>query len=298
MQSIRWLIEYDFARYALVTGVAIGTLCSLLSVIVVLKRMAFIGQGISHAGFGGVGTAALLGLAGFGQDLLILAFCLATAITIGALSRRRQVEADSAIGILLVGAMAWGVLMENLSTLLRNGDWPWYVQWVGPRGPRPSYDQLLFGSLLNVSATGMWTAVIVSAAILLVGAALFKEVLFFAFDEPVSRVFGVPTGVIYHLLLVLLSVTIVVSLRLIGFVLVSALLVIPGATALMLSRRLVWVMWWSWAVGVVGTTGGLMISLESGHFSSGACIVAALGAIFLAVFMVQSIRGWWRRWRG
>jgi iron/zinc/copper transport system permease protein len=292
MQSLRWLCEYDFARHALITGVAVGTLCSLLSVVVVLKRMTFIGQGISHAGFGGVGTAVFLGLSGFSRDGVVFLFCLASALMIGAMSRRKRVESDSAIGILLVAAMAWGVLMENASVMLRDGHWLWYTRWVGPRAVRPSYEQLLFGSLLNVSENGMWLAVGITVAVLLVCVVFFKEILFFTFDERVSQVFGVPTRVIHYLLLVMLSITIVSSLRLIGFVLVSALLVIPGATGMMLSRRLGWVFFWSWVVGTIGTTGGLMVSLESGYFSSGPCIVMALCVVFSMVYVVRATMSW------
>ena len=89
-------------RYRLVDHLGIS---SLLSVIVVLRRMAFIGQGISHAGFGGVGLAAFFGLVGAWQNLVVLVFCLATAISIARLARRKRVGIDAAIGILLVGWM-------------------------------------------------------------------------------------------------------------------------------------------------------------------------------------------------
>ena len=92
MQALHWIIEHEFARHAVIAGAAIATLCSLLSVIVVLKRMAFIGEGLSHAGFGGVGTAVFLGLVGLNQDLMVLAFCIAMAAVIGLLTRRRQLQ--------------------------------------------------------------------------------------------------------------------------------------------------------------------------------------------------------------
>src|SRR5271155_3444301 len=104
MQSLHWIIEHQFARHAMVSGAAIATLCSLLSVIVVLKRRAFIGGGLSHAGFGGIGTAVCLRLVGWEQDMVVLALCMAMAIGIGVLTRRRHLEPDSAIGIVLVAA--------------------------------------------------------------------------------------------------------------------------------------------------------------------------------------------------
>ena len=106
----------------ILTGLAVAALCSLLSVLVVLKRMAFIGQGISHAAFGGIGVASVLGLLGTmqeaptpgqsaGQFLVVLGFCLAAGLLIGWLSERGGTEADTAIGIVLVAAMAVGAIL-------------------------------------------------------------------------------------------------------------------------------------------------------------------------------------------
>ncbi|MCE9591688.1 MAG: metal ABC transporter permease [Planctomycetes bacterium] len=294
MQFIHWLRDYEFVRHAVVTGIAVATVCSLLSVVVVLKRMAFIGQGISHAGFGGVGTAIFLGLTGVSQSIAVLFFCLATAFIIGVIARRRRVEPDSAIGILLVAAMAWGVFMGNLRGVVLDR-WPAYANYIGTHTTPPSYDQLLFGSLLAVETTDMWLAIILGAAILIVCVLLFKEIIFFAFDESVGRVFGVPTTVIHYTLLTLLSVTIVIGIKLAGFVLVSALLVLPGATALLLSRRLGVVFFLSWVIGVAGTAGGLMLCLQVPQLSSGPCIVGVLSIIFGLVFGGTALR---QRWAG
>lgn len=287
MKALYLLSEFEVFQHALVTGVVIALVCSLLSVFVVLKRMAFLGQGISHAGFGGVGTAIFFGLvAGWKQDLMVLAFCLGTGVLIGVLSRRRRLEADSAIGILLAATMAWGVIMTDLASALR--EQAWYARLFATDVAMPGFEQLLFGALLNVSAIDMWTAIVLGAAVVLVLAALFKEMLFFAFDETSAHVFGVRTGAIYYLLLVLLSVTIVVSIRLVGFVLVSALLVVPGATAVLLTQRLGRVLVASVAVGLTGVVGGLWLSLEVGQLSSGPCIVAVLGLIFAVVFGLRA----------
>ena len=281
-------------RAALLAGVAVATLCSLFSVIVVLKRMAFASEGIAHAGYGGVGTAVILGLAGGSDDLVmnavVLAFCLVVGIGIGALSRRRHLEPDSAIGILLVAAMAWGVLMSDLRRYLQNS--PWYVEHIlrgHPQTP-PSAESLLFGSITTAGYSNAWLAVGVSVAVIFIGLAFFKEILFYIFDESASRVFGVRATFIHYLLIVLLSVTIVMAVRLAGFVLVGALLVIPGATALQVSRRLVPAFAVAWLVGMIGMIGGFLLSLQVGQVSSGACIVLILCALFGIVSGVQALR--------
>lgn len=288
MNAIQTIIDYQFARQALVAAVAVGTLCSLLSVVVVLKRMAFVGHGVSHAGFGGIGTAILLGLAGWSQDLLIMLFCLATGIGVGMLSRKKKLEPDSAIGILLVIAMAWGVFMTDLWRQVRFESW--YVNIFGSTPNPPSWEMMLFGSLISVSAQNMWLAVIAAVLIIAIGVAFFKEIVFFTFDEKASQVFGVRTGFIYYLILILLSITIVLSIRLAGLLLVSALLVIPGATGLLLSRKLKMVLIWSWLCGMIGMVGGVLLSLEFGRISSGPCIVGMLGLVFGIAWVVNTMR--------
>lgn len=289
MNAFEMIREYAFAQHALVVGIAVATICSLLSVVVVLKRMAFIGEGISHAGFGGVGTAMFLGLAGASQDVVILIFCLVTAIAIGVLSRRKHIEPDSAIGILLVAAMAWGVLMNDLRRNYQNAGW--YVEMFGRHTQQPpSAESLLFGSLISVTSQDVLISLLAGAVILLLGAAFFKEIIFFMFDETVARVYGVSTSFFHYLLLSVLAVTVVLGVRLAGFVLVSALLVIPGATAVLLTRRLGFVFFYSWLVGLFGVVAGLLVSLQAGKLSSGPCIVGMLCLSFGAAFAYKSIR--------
>ena len=286
MQALEYLRDYAFAQQALVAGVAVASLCSLLSVVVVVKRMAFIGQGISHAGFGGVGTAVLLGLTGLAQDAVIFVFCLATALLIGVMGRRRRIEPDSAIGIVLVAGMAWGVFAGQLRGVLL--DYSWYAETFGTTGRLPAYEMLLFGSLLNVSATQMWLAVVVAAVSLAICAAVFKELAFFAFDETSSAVFGVPTRLIHNLLLVVLAVALVLGFRLLGVIMASALLVLPGATALLVCRTLGRTLLVSLATGVFSVVLGLLMSLQLGDVAAGPCIVLMLCLCFTAAY------GW--RW--
>ena len=293
MNSLDFLISFPAAQRALIAGLAVALVCSLLSVFVVLKRMAFIGQGVSHAGYGAAGTAFFLGLLDTDprHDLIVFAFCIATALLIGIVSRRRRVEADTAIGILLVAAMAWGVFLTNLSAAFQQAGtatyWPWYAKHMATAGNRPNFEAVLFGSILNTTAMQMWMTLIISALVVAVIFVCFKGLVFFAFDEPTSHVYGVRTSVVHHLLLTLLAIVVVLTMKLAGVLLVSAMLVIPGATALMLSSRLGVVFAWSCVVGFVGVVGGLMTSLELGFAGPGPCIVGVLCLLFAGAFMVK-----------
>lgn len=289
MQAIDWLIQEPFMRQAFVTALAIATLCSFLSVFVVLKRLAFVSEGLSHAGFGAVGIAICLGITGVWRDSVILVFGLLMAVGIGLLSRKKRMESDTAVGILLAGSMALGVFMTDLHRQIQTQDW--YVRLIGPPITPPSMENLLFGSLLMVDRSDMIASLVAAALLLAVGGLFFKELVFYCFDQQVSRVYGVPDRLIHYLLLFAVAITVMLGIRVCGFLLVTAMLIIPGATALLLSKRLSRVILISWLTGVIGVAGGLFLSLQLGNFSSGACIVLLLCLIFaLALF--------YHRWSG
>ncbi|MDX2116924.1 MAG: metal ABC transporter permease [Planctomycetota bacterium] len=271
------------------TGIAIALLCAPLSVLVVLKRLAFIGQGISHAAFGGVGLAAVLGLfgasgtlaagafgaglsesaAGLLQFVIITAFCVGAAVLVGAMSGRGT-RADTAIGIVLVASMALGAVLFHRARA------------------NTSWESILFGSILNVGFADVLRAAIIGGAGLL---ALWwgrRAVLFWAFDEPAALAFGVRTTAAKYLVLTLLAIATVAAMKLAGVVLATALLVLPGATALQLSARLARVMVLSVLVALVGVVGGLVVSFEL-NAQAGACIVLCLVAQFAAALLAGTL---------
>ena len=269
---------------ALTTGLAIAVMCAILSPLVVLKRLSFVGQGISHAAFGGVGVASVLGI-GMGvaagsasQFLVVLVFCILSGLLIARLTRRSAGEADTAIGIVLVGAMTLGAILIEAGSRLH-------------ARPPPSWESILFGSIISVGWTDAATAWGVCAGI--VGSAWIarRPLMFWAFDEPAAEAFGVSTGAMRYLLVFLLTLAIVTAMKLAGVVLATALLVLPGAVALRLSDR-----WWS-VVGLSlaaaggGVGGGLTLSFIFGRVPPGACVVSVLVILFGAAIAFQSLRG-------
>jgi manganese/iron transport system permease protein len=283
---VRELFSNPLYRNALFTGCALAVACALLSVLVVLRRWAFIGEGISHAGFGGVGTAWLLSLllpglgntgAAYGVAIL---FCLAMALAIGWLSRRDRLNADAAIGIVLVASLAWGFVAMGI-----------YQQRTRAIGGSASgWDFYLLGEVQNLSTTAMWSGVCVSLAVVVILAALAKEILFYCMDPDLAEVSGVRAGFVHYLLMLLLALVIVVGMRLAGLLLVTALLVLPGATALALSQRLNVVLIVATAVSLVGIVCGL--ALRAGHPSlqPGPAIVLVLVIEFALAYGIGMVR--------
>lgn len=270
------LASFQFMQQALLAGVLVGAVCSALSVYVVLRRMAFIGQGISHAAFGGVALGLYLfqaptAWADLGIDLTTALFCVGVALLIGLVSKRGLVSTDSAIGIFFAAAMALGIVLVAL---------------------RETYAAdvitYLFGSILAVTRTDVIVMVILSAVVFLLLAVFYKELLYYTFDEHMAAVSGLPTGFLHYLLLVLLALTIVVSVKVVGLVLVSAFLVIPGATARLLARSFNGMLALSLVLGVGSAIAGLVLS-HYASLPSGATIVLTQ---FLAFVLVSTLVGW------
>lgn len=247
-------------------GLALALLCSLLSVFVVLKRMAFIGQGVSHAAFGGIGIAAWLaamgvGFAGteFGRAGVVFVFCLAAALLVGAISRKGKTQADTAIGVVLVVSMALGAVL---------------IRKFAPRNQ--SWESFLFGDVMSVGWADVKVAWGVAIATLLAMAWARRPMLFWAFDPPVARSMGVSERAMSGLLLTLLALATVTAMKLAGVVLATAMLVLPGAIALLLSERWGRVLWLAVVVSVLGVVGGLVVSFEL-DWLTGPSIVCVLG---------------------
>lgn len=263
------LVTYEFWRRALIGGLLISVVCSVLSVYVVLKRMAFIGQGISHSAFGGIALGVLLFAASPHAQTLIyvtgILFAVSIAFAIAAITRRHAVSEDSAIGVFFVVSMAFGVICFS-------------------KVPGFSQDAFgyLFGNILAVSAEELVGIFVMSVAVLGLVALLHKEFFYYVFDEEMARVSGLPVAALHYLLLALLSVVIVLSVKMIGIILVSAFLVLPGVTAHLLSRRMGAMMAGAVAFGVATTVSGVVLSAYL-DWPTGASIVVLQFAAFLLV---------------
>ncbi|MFW6158313.1 MAG: metal ABC transporter permease [Planctomycetota bacterium] len=289
-------MTFSFYQHALIAGVVIGVACALLSVFVVHKRMAFIGQGISHSAFGGVGLALLLQLylpatrPPLVRDAIVAAFCVTAAVLIGRLTRGRRVSADSAIGICLVAAMAIGVLLLDLRTHLFRRMAEAGLLDRAELGYTPSFHDILFGSVLSIPVADVWLAVIEGGCVVLVVLAFFKELVFFTADEEAAEVFGVPVGFVYYGLLVCIALTIVIAMRLFGVILCSALFILPGATASFWSNRVGRVALVSALLAAACVTLGLFLSIWIGVLSTGPLIVLVMALAFGASWAWHTLR--------
>ena len=270
-------------RNVLLASAALAVACSVLSLFVVARHWAFIGEGISHSGFGGAGTAWLLALLVPGLDrpwvvyVSVVVFCMLTALAIGRLSRGHRVTSDAAIGIFLVASLAWGFLAQR--TYL-------HFNHAVPVG----FDALLFGDARGVGTPYALLAVSVSVAVLLTVGALAKEILAYCFDPQLAETSGVRAGFIHYLLMVPLAAVIVAGVRVVGSVLMTALLVLPGAAAMQITDRLKTALTWSVGIALTGAMGGVLLSLRYPFVPAGAAIVLLLFAEFLVAYALGKLQ--------
>ena len=205
------MLEHPFMQRALAAALGIGIVCGALGFFVVLRRLAFVGVGISHAAVGGVALGLLLGVPPLAAGG---AFGVAVALGIATLGRESRLGQDTVIGVFFSGAMALGLALASAG-----------------HGGQQDLFAYLFGNVLAIGRPELLGLGLLAALVLGALAATFRAQLFLAFDEELARAYGHRVATLDSLLLVLLALTVVIGVRLVGILLVEALLVVPAATA-------------------------------------------------------------------
>ena len=256
-------LQYEFMRNALMAGLLAALACGVIGVYVVVKRIVFISGGIAHTAFGGVGLGYLLNI---NPILGALIFSLASALGIGFAIRKTKLPEDTAIGVIWAVGMALGIIFIGLA--------PGYA---------PDLFSYLFGNILTVPAIDLIFMLVLDIIIVTVVVMFYKELLALSFDEEFSTVVGVPVGKLYFLLLSMIALTVVVLIRVVGIILVIALLTIPPTLARQFTYDLRKMMLLSIVFGAVFTFGGLWLSYEL-DLASGATIILLSGAVLVLSF--------------
>ena len=261
---------FEFFRHGLLVATVAGALCGLVGTFVVLRRMSYIGHGLSHAVFGGAAVSAVVGVDFF---LGAGAWGIVSALLIGRVARRRIIGSDAAIGVVTTASFALGLALFGL-----------YGQ------ARQSTEALLFGSILGVDETDIVVVVGVTLATAAVVALGYRPLLFSTFDPEVAAVSGLRVDRLDALLMVVLAVAILATTQVLGVVLVAATLVIPATVARMLTNRFARMLWLSTAIGAACGFVGMVVSYHL-DVSSGAAVVLVGAALFVVVLAVTGARG-------
>lgn len=261
---------YSFFNNGLAVATLAGALCGLLGVFVVLRGMSYIGHGLSHAVFGGAAASAVVGINYFiGAGI----WAVVSGVLIGRIARRRIIGADAAIGVVTTASFAIGLALLN-----RYGQ------------AKKSIEAVLFGSVLGVQPADIWAVSIVAVLVGLLIIAFYRRLLFATFDPDVAQVTGVKVAWVEALVMMMLSLTILVTMRVIGTLLISALLVIPAATSRMLTNSFARMLWISPVLGAVSGFVGMNAAYHLDTSASATVIlVAAIG--FVLVYAATGLRG-------
>ncbi|MBE3577583.1 MAG: metal ABC transporter permease [Limnochordales bacterium] len=261
------MLSYVFMQRALLASVGIGVLTSLAGFFVVHRHLAFAGDGIAHSIFGGVALALVLGVSPFIGGAI---FSLAIALAIAATSRRGSLSEDSAIGIFFSATMALGTVLIART--------PGYIDLFS----------FLFGNILAVTVQDLYALLVAGSVILLFFVLQFHNLMAVAFSPELAEVDGKPVALLDYGLMLAIAGVVVLAVRMVGIVLVSALLVIPPATARLWARHYKSFILITLAVNLTSSLGGLLLSFFF-DLPSGGTIVLLGTALFLISLLIHRL---------
>ena len=255
------ILRYTFFQHALWGSLLISIACGIVGTYIVSRRMVFISGGITHASFGGLGLGFYLGINPF---LTALGFAVFSAFGVEWISKSRLVREDSAIAAVWSLGMALGAVFIVLT--------PGYA---------PNLSSYLFGNILTVSRTDIYFAAAVVVVLCVLLLLLYRPMVFTAFDRDFALTQGMPVRTIEYLMTVFIAVTIVLSIRLVGIMLLMSLLTVPQMTVNLLTSDYRQIIWGSILVGFLACVVGLFFSYFL-QTPSGAFIIIILIVSFLA----------------
>lgn len=276
IETLQFYWTYPFVRYALAVGVLIALCSSLFGVTLVLKRFSYLGDGLSHVAFGAMSVATVLRLAD--TMLLVLPVTVVCAVLLLRGGRNAKIRGDAAVGMLSVGALAFGYLVVNLFST----------------SPNLSGDvcSTLFGStsILTLTEEEVWLCAGLSVVVVALFVLLYQKIFAVTFDETFAQASGVNARRWQLLLAVIIAVIIVLAMYLVGSLLISALIIFPALAAMGVCRSFLGVTICAAVFSVVCAAAGILLAVLAGT-PVGATIVAVDAAGFVLFRLAGALRG-------
>jgi zinc transport system permease protein len=258
------ILEFGFMQRALIAGMAVAITTSIIGLFLVLRRNSLFGDALSHVAFGGIAV----GLVANVYPLWIgMAFSVLGALGITKLRQSTRIPADATVAVLLAGGLALGLLLSS---------------YIGFK----DIFSYLFGSILVVSINDTLAILAMAGSVLTLVIMLYRQLMYVTFDEEQAKVSGLQIAKLSYLFAVLASVTVIVSMQLVGILLVSALIVIPNITALLLGKGFKKTALISVGISISSVVTGIAISYAANSPPS-ATIVLVLIAVFLATLTIR-----------
>ncbi len=262
--SIIDLLQYQFIQRAILVGLIVAVTCAVLGVFLVLRKLSLMGDGLAHVSFGAVALALMLGLMPIWMTLPVVVL---SAIGIHKLQKKAAVYGDAAIGLVAVTGLAGGVLIASLS-----------------ESKPVDLMSYLFGSILTISSAELIIAVLVAVVVLLTIVYFYRELFAATFDQQYAQVSGIKVERVNVMLMILTGLTVVLAIKVVGVLLVSALLIVPAVFALQLAKSFSQTMILAIAFSIISMMIGLLISLTL-NWPVGATIVLTNVGLFALVLI-------------
>ncbi len=275
LATLREYFSYSFVVYAMITGVLIALCSSLLGATLVLKRLSYIGDGLSHIAFGAICVAFALEM--LNQSILVLPVTILSAVLLLRIGQNTKINGDAAIAMMSVGSLALGYLILNVFAPSSNlaGD----------------VCTTLFGStsILTLTPTDVMVCIILSVVVIAIFLLFYNKIFSVTFDEAFAKATGINTGVYNLIIAVTIATVIVVAMNLVGSLLISALVVFPALAAMRLFKSFKAVILSSVVTSVVCAALGIVVSIL---YSTpvGSTIVVANILVFAVAFIIEKCR--------
>lgn len=275
LDKLMMYMEYPFVKYALIAGVLIALCSSLLGVTLVLKRLSFIGDGLSHVAFGAMAIAAVLKFTN--NMMIILPITILSAILLLAGGQNRKIKGDASVAMISVGSLAFGYMLMNMFSTSANvsGD----------------VCTTLFGStsILTLSSFDVWMCVVLSIVVIAVFVLFYNKIFAITFDENFSKAVGVKVGAYNLLIAIIIAVIIVLAMNLVGSLLISALIIFPALSAMRVFKSFKAVTICSAIFSVICAVLGIIISIL--YATPVGSTIVAIDAIGFAIFYIIGLIG-------
>lgn len=268
MDNILSVFSYSFMTNAFVAGTLISICAALLGVILVLKRYSMIGDGLSHVGFGALSLATVLG---FSPLTVAIPVVVIAALMLMRINESSKIKGDAAIGLISTGALAFGIII------------------VSAAGVNADLNSYLFGSILSLNITDMYLCVILCVVVCILYVVLYNKIFSVTFDETFSKASGMKTGVYNSVIAVITAITIVLGMRMMGALLISALIIFPALTAMRVCKTFKTVSIFSAVISVFCFLSGIMISFTYST-PTGATVVAVNIVLFFIFNLIMFLK--------
>ena len=252
-------LSYGFMQKALIAGIAVGLICSFMGTFLVLRRYSLFGDGIAHVAFGGISVGLFLGVFPLWTAFIVSIF---GGLGLQKLRQSTKISGDSAVAVVLVSGLAVGVILVSASG-----------------GFSVDLFSFLFGSILFISNEDTIIILGISAGIIPTLTIMQKQFLHLTFNEEQAKLVGLRTTLLNYAFVVLASITVVTSMRLVGILLISALIVIPNISAMMFGKGFKKTVIISMIISVISVVSGILVSYSINVAPSGTIVVIAIGIL-------------------